>query len=193
MKLDFRPEAVQVDHTGKDFGLLEIRQYAGHFGDRSYWICVCECGKAVEARFDDLRRGNVKSCGCQQNLKGPLNNTWAGYGEISGNLYAKIRRDAARRSIAFDVEIAELWELFLKQGRLCALTGWPIWFSPVSDAKRDVERTASLDRIDSRGCYEIKNLRWVHKRCNQLKMSFSDKELLELVGAIAKHKKLKVK
>lgn len=190
-ELEFRPEAVQVDHSGKDFGLLTVQQYAGHDGARSYWICSCECGQAVEARFADLARGNTRSCGCQANPKGKKNSSWNGYGEISGALYAKIRSSAVRRNIVFNVSIEDMWAIYVKQGRECALTGWPIWFAPVSNSKQDVQRTASLDRIDSSKGYEKSNLRWVHKKCNMLKMSFSDKELLELVGAIAKHKKVK--
>ena len=193
MKLDFKPEAVQVDHSGKDFGLLVVQQYAGHSGGRSCWTCTCQCGQAVDVRFADLASGATKSCGCQNNPRRHLNNSWSGYGEISGSLYAKIRADAARRNIIFNIGIEDMWALYLKQKRRCSLTGWEIWFAPISSSKGDVQRTASLDRIDSRKGYEKSNLRWVHKKCNVLKMSFSDKELLELVRAIAKHKKLKVK
>ena len=191
MKLTFKPTAVQTDHTGKDFGLLTIQQYRGHTAcGHSVWTCLCKCGQAVDVMFQDLVRDKTSSCGCNQSPRRELDNNWSGYGEISGALYSKIRNGANRRGIIFNVNIEDLWEIFVKQERLCALTGWPLWFAPVSASNKDVLRTASLDRIDSSKGYVKKNLRWVHKKCNALKMSFSDKELFELVRAVAEYKEL---
>lgn len=30
----------------------------------TYWVCLCDCGKTVEHAGTNLRRNNIKSCGC---------------------------------------------------------------------------------------------------------------------------------
>lgn len=55
------------DLTGQIFDRLTIisfnrtdKQY------RTYWNCLCTCGKQTEVRTDQLTRGIAKSCGCLQ-------------------------------------------------------------------------------------------------------------------------------
>lgn len=52
-----------IDLTGKVFGKLTvISLHSG--GVRTYWNCVCECGKTAIANSQYLRDGRTKSCGC---------------------------------------------------------------------------------------------------------------------------------
>lgn len=187
-KPNFRPTSVKLDHTGEQHGQLEVLQYAGHRQHQTQWICECNCGDVIVAQYNNLSSGHTKSCGCTARPRGKQNQFWEGCGEISSSLFSKIRRDAARRSIWFDVELSYLWKLFLSQGRKCALTGWSIGFADVSGSKHDVERTASLDRIDGSLGYTRGNLRWVHKRINMFRGDLGDKDFLELVAAVAQHK-----
>jgi len=49
-----------ADVTGQTFGRLTAQEYLG----RSYWRCLCACGRSVRARLNNLRSGNTQSCGC---------------------------------------------------------------------------------------------------------------------------------
>lgn len=54
----------QIDLTGKIFGKWTVLEYVG----KSRWRCVCSCEKKIEKNLlsQNLRRGESKSCGCEQ-------------------------------------------------------------------------------------------------------------------------------
>ncbi len=51
------------DITGKRYGKLLVLSYS-HANRRTYWNCVCDCGKEILKSYDDLTSGKCKSCGC---------------------------------------------------------------------------------------------------------------------------------
>lgn len=55
----------KIDISGQKFGRLTAVRDIGkdRFG-QLIWICNCECGKQVDVRGSNLRKGNAKSCGC---------------------------------------------------------------------------------------------------------------------------------
>ena len=53
--------------TGRDFERLKVLGQAREkTGKHYYWICECTCvrKKIIQVRGDNLKNGNVKSCGC---------------------------------------------------------------------------------------------------------------------------------
>lgn len=56
------------DITGQKFGLLTALKYIETRNSHAYWECQCECGKTIVADGSNLRRGNVKSCGCSSEV-----------------------------------------------------------------------------------------------------------------------------
>lgn len=56
------------DLTGQRFGKLTIIKKSERRGkDGSvYWECLCDCGNISFASTGNLKRGNIKSCGCGQ-------------------------------------------------------------------------------------------------------------------------------
>lgn len=54
------------DLTGTKFGRLTVIKHIGwsYTGHTSIWECLCECGNITKASTNDLKRGNVTSCGC---------------------------------------------------------------------------------------------------------------------------------
>jgi hypothetical protein len=95
---------------------------------------------------------------------------WRGYGNISSALYSRYKYGAIRRSHKFDLQIEDLWNVFLKQKGLCALSGIPIYFHKTRNLN---ENTASLDRINSDGDYTIDNIQWIYKDLNFMKHKLS--------------------
>lgn len=60
------------DHVGEKFNHLEIVSH----DVKSYFMCLCECGKTKRARLDRLKSGTTKDCGCGR--KKEINSKYTG-------------------------------------------------------------------------------------------------------------------
>lgn len=56
---------IPADLTGEVFGSLTVLERAENKGQRTAWLCKCECGNEVVVTTHNLRRGQTKSCGCK--------------------------------------------------------------------------------------------------------------------------------
>jgi hypothetical protein len=70
--------AHRIDMTGQRFGRLAALSVSGRRSGSArglFWWFVCDCGAETEAYGYDVRRGQVKSCGCLQrdNRKSEMN------------------------------------------------------------------------------------------------------------------------
>lgn len=54
-----------LDLEGVRFGRL-VPQYPTAKNTRG-WVCLCDCGKEVFVRTNELTQGAQKSCGCRSN------------------------------------------------------------------------------------------------------------------------------
>lgn len=61
----------KLDLTGQRFGRLTVLAPAANVGDRTAWLCQCDCGKKTVVKTGHLRSGHTKSCGCQNGDGGP--------------------------------------------------------------------------------------------------------------------------
>lgn len=164
------------DLTGKVFGRLTVLKFAKKCPkiNKNFWLCKCTCGGTIMTQSNSLKSGNTKSCGCLKNIA----TYWTGYGEISGGYWRTVEHCAALRKILFDVKIEEVWELFLTQGRRCAISGVELDFTRDYNKKKEMQ-TASLDRIDCKVHYILSNVQWVHKTVNMMKNTLQDCELVD--------------
>ncbi len=53
-----------IDLTGQRFGRLTVLYKAKNKGSRTYWHCLCDCGKEKDILAICLSNGHTKSCGC---------------------------------------------------------------------------------------------------------------------------------
>jgi len=182
---------VRKDLSGTVQKNLRVIEYmgssvSGKRARRPYWRCEClVCGLEVVTTF--AIKHKIDRCRHCTNGTGRDHYAWKGCGDLPKDLYTSYRHSAADRHLSFDVTIEQMWNLFEAQGKLCALTGWPIVFHRTYRSK--ATRTASLDRIDSTKGYEIKNLQWVHKDINMLKKNMDDRAFIRLCVAVGKHQK----
>ena len=172
----------RADLIGKQFGKLTVNEFS-HIGNyrHAYWVCKCDCGGIRVTSSRQLLGGRAKSCGCIHSECGEKNKNWKGCGEISLSFFNKIKSDAIRRSLPFEITIKECWELFINQKRMCKLSGLPINFRTKI---KTFDGSASLDRIDSSKGYIKNNIQWVHKDINLMKWNFPLNRFLYLVDAI---------
>lgn len=177
------------------FGKLVVISFDHTKLNAAYWKCKCDCGNECITRGSTLRRGKTQSCGCISKIIGNQNPRFKGYGEISGAVFGKIKRGARERrrdtsrSIKFNLSIQDLWNLFLKQKRKCALSGAEINFPPCKLSGG----TASLDRIDSSGDYVIDNVQWVHKDINLMKQTLKQSSFVEWCKKVASYQNMSIK
>lgn len=99
---------------------------------------------------------SVLSDDCIEKIHGK---SWKGYGNISGDLWTRINKNAKTRGIDILVSIEDIWNLFLSQKGCCGLTGLQLTLS----GKRF---SASLDRKNSSREYNKDNIVWIHKDIN---------------------------
>lgn len=57
-------ENLAIDLTGQKFGRLTVVSSAGRGKGGIRWSCLCECGAVTTALCSELRRSNIRSCGC---------------------------------------------------------------------------------------------------------------------------------
>lgn len=153
-----------------------------------YYIKVkCTCGSNI---LKDLPKSHLKSKlskGCE---KCSRFHTSKGVGLLSGEYWSLIRSGANKRNLDFNITIDHAWNLYLLQGKKCALSGLNIIFEPncVHNKKVDnrKKRTASLDRIDSSKGYVLGNVQWVHKDINLMKNKFNQDYFLKICKLICK-------
>jgi hypothetical protein len=169
--------------VGQKFGKLLVVKL-DHYNKRgqSYWECRCECGKQKTIRGDHLLNCATKSCGCNQ--RGSGNCQWKGCGEIGGWTWNNYRLGAIARKIPFTISVKDMWDVFLKQNRKCALSGQDLFFSPRQVNGK--ETNASLDRIDSLGGYTTDNIQWVTKNINMAKHCSTQQEFINICRLVVK-------
>ena len=95
----------------------------------------------------------------------------------------KCATGAETRGLEWSLTPEDIWEVYIAQGGVCALSGLPIGWAEVGP-----NHTASLDRIDSSRGYTVDNIQLVHKDVNFMKQSYSQEYFLELCKKITKYK-----
>lgn len=148
------------------------------------WECLCDCGKTSFVMGGNLKSGGSKSCGCSQFLKGKDSKSWKGFEELPGRYWIICKHNAKNRGLEFNLDIEYGWNLFVKQDKKCALTGWPIAFH--EPGTNPATQTASLDRINSNEGYEVGNVQWVHKDINFIKSDTDEEYFIDMCAAVAK-------
>jgi hypothetical protein len=157
------------DITGQKFGRLTAVSYAGALGKRrSFWDCVCECGKPARVESGKLRSGHSKSCGCLKHDVGVAN------GRATRKLVHKpkhplglvhnqmLQRCCNLNNPAYPnyggrgISVCDRWRF--GDGKQSAMRCF------AADMGERPSRLHSLDRINNDGNYEPANCRWATRK-----------------------------
>lgn len=151
--------------------------------DDGRWYKPCaNCGEEqsyLRKNYAELSEKLKKFCkACSNKL---TENCHRGmYEEIRISWFNKARVGAETRDLEWGIEISDVWELYIAQKGLCALSGIPIGWSEVGAI-----HSASLDRIDSSNGYTLDNVQLVHKDVNMMKNAFDQDYFIELCKKVA--------
>ena len=162
-----------------DFTVIEFDKRNKHH--TQLWKCKCKCGKVQSIQKSTLLFRKAACRDCSNKRLRRSNGEW--YGEISSAYLSNVRRAAKYRKIPFDLSLKDVWDLYIKQNRKCALSGQNIEFK---SKHSDKEKTASIDRIDSSKGYVIDNIHIVHKKLNVMKMDLSLDEFVQNCVLVSK-------
>ena len=75
---------MKLNLAGQRFGMLLVIKEYGSINKRVAWVCKCDCGNEKIVLGCELKRGQYKSCGCNQtpikvkNRDHPLYEVWRG-------------------------------------------------------------------------------------------------------------------
>ena len=111
-----------------------------------------------------------------RNVKKENNPAWKGLNDVPGKVFSKLKRDAIKRGLCFEITIEDIFNQYLKQNKHCAFTGSYIIFGD----------DASIDRIDSNLGYTTDNIQIVHKKLNMIKKDMPNQEFILWCKAVAK-------
>jgi len=167
---------------GQKFGQLTAIKEVRKKGEPKKWLCLCDCGREKEIIEKNLIRGGSKTCGAGVHIVASKNGFFKGCGDIGLWYFNQCLAGAISRNLEFSITIEQIWDLFLKQNRKCALSGKEL---KITSCK--IKGNASLDRIDSSKGYTLNNVQWVTKEINQMKSNLDEKYFLQICKEIANH------
>jgi len=102
--------------------------------------------------------------------------------------FNQFKAGAENRGIVWSLTLDDVADLMKMQNYRCALTGWGIEFPYAGHPQKAL---ASIDRIDSKGCYTIDNTQLVTRKVNMMKQHYSQEEFIEVCRAVAENHKEK--
>lgn len=164
------------DYSNQKFGMLTIvrRDFSTRKDHNPYWLCKCDCGKETIASINNLKKGEITSCGCfrleQTRLRAKiLNAKKEGDSALNSILYT-YKYNADKRDIDFQLTDEQFRELIFSNCGYCGA-------KPSNKAKNrygngDVIYNG-IDRIDNITGYEKNNCVACCQNCNRAKYKMS--------------------
>jgi hypothetical protein len=129
----------------------------------------------------NLKRQRFQQSQVVQEGRGPpaaqskKHHLYKGTEHISMTIFRAWENSAARRHISFNLAIADVEQLWVRQNGHCAVTGRAMTF-----ATNDWNKV-SLDRVDSGGDYSCGNVRLVCSVANIVRNELTDAELQQVL------------
>ena len=123
-----------------------------------------------------LLKKECKSC----SNKNTENSHRGFYNAVRLSWFEKCKVSAETRGIVWELSVHDVWDVYIKQEGVCALSGIPIGWSQIGQM-----HTASIDRIDSKKGYLVENVQLLHKDVNMMKQAFCQDHFVNLCKAVA--------
>jgi hypothetical protein len=165
-------------NIGEVYGIWTIVDKVTYNQDRVSWKCQCPNGHT--RLFQPIQLQKVPGHPCFQCGKSPLST------RLENMAWHQVLEAARCRGFTVTIDKEYVIQLLEKQQYRCALSGVTIALAS-SVENYWVEKTASLDRIDSTLGYCEGNVQWVHKTVNRAKVNSSDEDFIAMCRSVANH------
>lgn len=175
-----RRKQTKIFNKGDKFKSWTVIDGPVYNNSTAYYKVKCDCGTEayklpVELLYTD-RDFCCEKCAHKKSMYGiTIRN--GRIGDLTKTEYTRLKRSAESRNIQFEVTMEYLWNTFLKQNHICAITG---------DYLPNING-ASLDRINSDLGYIENNIQWVTKQANLSKHIMSMNQLYDFCKKVLRH------
>jgi hypothetical protein len=141
---------------------------------KSYWTAKNRNGMCKSCR------STIANKSPKRDTKKQNNSQWKGYNEIPYNWFSRyFVRKRRKKQHSGDINIEQVYDLWIKQNKKCALSGVSIGFYDCG-----INHTCSIDRINSLKEYTLDNIQLVHKDVNRMKNNFDQDYFIKMCKLI---------
>jgi hypothetical protein len=152
------------------------------------FVKYCQsCGREqVYSNNSCLRRAlrnNSPCIPCRNIINGKKHLVETGYRDIPLYWFNAKKKSAEAKGREFTIDIEYIWRMYLKQKKVCALSGLPLDFN-----KQTENGIVSIDRIDNNKGYVKGNVQLLHKDVNYMKWTYEQEYFIHLCKLIINNK-----
>ncbi len=169
---------------GKRFGYLKVIRLKEKRNQKTFFECLCDCGKVTVAGRCKLLDSHTRSCGClyTQTQESKRRAFGASASRKTVNQY---ERNAKTRGLVFDLTEEEAVDLLKKD---CWYCGSPPQRKVRLKTGYGYFLCNGIDRLNNEIGYTKNNVVSACKKCNLKKQAESVDGFLDWVGQIAKYR-----